>query len=270
MKKTSLKHASGAQATIYHQGAHLSSWIPSKALGEQIFVAEESFYQLGKAIRGGVPICFPQFATFGPGLRHGFARIADWQLVEANKIEGKAVFALNSSDKSLALWPHAFELVFAVTINSSELEMALSVKNTSRSAFEFSGALHTYLQVSKYTEVALEGLSGVQYWDNGEPFEKSQAFESKLLQLTGELDRVYFDAPDEVVLIDQGVSKHIIKSGFTDIVVWNPGAEGAKGLSDMGDDEYLSMLCIEAAVVDKPIKVSAGDTWRGSQKISIK
>jgi glucose-6-phosphate 1-epimerase len=35
----------------------------------------------------------------------------------------------------------------------------------------------------------------------------------------------------------------------------------------MPDDDYLRMLCIEAAVIDKPVSLQAGETWTGRQTL---
>ena len=65
-------------ATLYLQGAHLTSWVPAGG-AEVLFVSELARFAPGESIRGGVPICFPQFAELGPLPMHGFAHIAEWQ-----------------------------------------------------------------------------------------------------------------------------------------------------------------------------------------------
>lgn len=269
MENTVLLDTHGASAKVYHQGGHVSSWIPSETLGEQIFVARESGLKKGTAIRGGVPVCFPQFSTFGDGVRHGFARTADWRAIKADNNAGIAQFELTDNDSTRSLWPHPFRLVLSVLLDTNKLTMRLDVTNTGDSAFEFSGALHTYLTVSEYTQVDIEGLNNVEYWDNGTDFAQRNRSGESSLQLSGAFDRVYFDAPNTLFLLDQGLAKRISKTGFTDVVVWNPGKEGAEGLNDMGDDEYTGMLCIEAAIVETPVSVLPGETWSGSQAIEI-
>ena len=269
MQKTELATPFGAKATIYHQGAHVTSWIPSEALGEQMFVAKQSEFSAGKAIRGGVPVCFPQFAAFGSGVKHGFARNIDWQVKSISGDQTEAVFCLADNEKTRELWPHKFELLLTVTLEPTKLVMALTVNNTDDKAFEFSGALHTYFAVSQYTDVQVSDLSGITYWDNGTELNDKKRATQSALSLDGALDRVYFDAPDALVLDDGALSKKITKQGFTDVVVWNPGPEGAKGLKDMGDNEYHGMLCVEAAIVDKPVQLAKGATWSGIQAIEV-
>lgn len=269
MKKTELITPFGAKATIYHQGAHITSWIPSEALGEQMFVAQQSEFSAGKVIRGGVPVCFPQFAAFGPGAKHGFARNMDWQVKIISDDHTRVVFSLVDNAQTRDLWPHEFELLLTVTLEPSKLVMALTVNNTGDSAFDFSGALHTYFAVSQYTNVQVSDFSGITYWDNGTDLSVREKAKDGVLSLDGALDRVYFDAPNTLILDDGTLIKEISKQGFTDVVVWNPGPEGAKGLKDMGDDEFHSMLCIEAAIVDKPIQLAAGEFWSGIQAVEV-
>ena len=269
MQKTELKTPFGSTATIYHQGGHVTSWVPSAELGEQIFVAEETEYAPGKAIRGGVPVCFPQFAAFGNGVKHGFARNTDWELASVSDDQTVAAFVLVDNEKTRELWPHAFKLELVVTLEPTKLTMRMNVINTGDAPLDFSGALHTYFTVSEYTQVSTSDFSGVTYWDNGTDLADKKVSESSVLQLEGALDRVYFDAPNSLDLKDVAATKRITKEGFTDVVVWNPGAEGAQGLRDMGDNEYPNMLCIEAAIVDKPITLAAGESWSGVQAVEV-
>ena len=84
-----------AQARIFFQGAQLTHWQPAYAK-PVIFLSERSTYAPGKAIRGGVPVCFPWFGPRTGEAAHGFARNRPWQLTElAQEAENtiRAVFA---------------------------------------------------------------------------------------------------------------------------------------------------------------------------------
>jgi len=57
-------------------------------------------------------------------------------------------------------------------------------------------------------------------------------------------------------------------AGFTDVVIWNPGAERGAALSDLEPDGWLSMLCVEAAVVGTPVELGPGERWTGQQVLN--
>ena len=44
---------------VYEHGAHVTSWVAGAA-GEQLFLSSLAAFAPPKAIRGGIPICFPQ------------------------------------------------------------------------------------------------------------------------------------------------------------------------------------------------------------------
>lgn len=267
-KVISLKAADGSSIRVEPQGAHVTSWMPSEAHGEQLFVSEQALFEGGSSIRGGVPICFPQFGNFGSIGKHGFARTCEWQHVETTS--SAVVFTLKHSEETLKIWPHRFKALFTVTSSNTALEMTLSITNTGESYFEFTAALHTYFKISHLNEIAIVGLGGCSYWDNGTPFEQRQQEQSKTLRLTGALDRVYFGVEKPLILQDKAQNKTISMQGFNDVVVWNPGAEGVVDLSDLADHEFEKMICIEAAVVDQPLPLAAGETWVGRQIIILK
>jgi glucose-6-phosphate 1-epimerase len=75
-----------------------------------IFLSERAKFCHGTAIRGGILVCFPQFADEGPLLKHGFARISVWKLLRAEQLAdlAQAVLQLENSAITRAIWPHAF------------------------------------------------------------------------------------------------------------------------------------------------------------------
>ena len=148
-------------AEIYLHGAHLTSWIPAGA-EEVIFLSSKAQYQDGKAIRGGVPICFPWFnaKTDDPKApSHGLVRTKTWEL-ESIIHEGNAIavsLSTASDEATRKWWPHEFRAVQRITI-SSHLQMELTVTNTGAEPFTFQEALHTYYRVGNVRYVRLVGL----------------------------------------------------------------------------------------------------------------
>ena len=124
-----LTHPSGATAEVYLHGAHVTSWIPADGV-ERLFVSSASLYAAGKAIRGGIPVCFPQFSGRGPLPNHGFARTSSGWQVESTSSDGPGgevclVLSLIDSDATRAVWPHAFELRYTVTLRDASLSLSL-------------------------------------------------------------------------------------------------------------------------------------------------
>jgi glucose-6-phosphate 1-epimerase len=241
------ENADGARAVATLQGAHLVSWtLPG---GEEcLFMSERSSFESGKAIRGGIPIVFPQFAERGPLMKHGFARTSQWTF------DGRA-FVLESSPETRERWPGEFRLEALPSLGESRLEVELRVTNNGGEAFEFAAALHTYLRVSEARVARLEGLEELRYEDCGS---------------NGSIDRIYFSGPPSVRLDDGARILTIEQRGFCDTVVWNPGPELTARMPDMPPEGYRHMYCVEAAAIDPPVTLAPGATWTGTQAIQIK
>jgi glucose-6-phosphate 1-epimerase len=259
----------GASAVAMLQGAQLVSWIP--AGGEEcLYLSERSPFEAGRAIRGGIPVCFPQFADRGPLPQHGFARNHPWRFHGVKECEGgaRAAFVLESPPQTLELWPHTFRLELAATIGGRNLQVELRVTNTGDSAFDFTAALHTYFRIADFATARLEGLRGVRYQERGS---RGVEIESRE-QVTAELpiDRIYFAAPAATRLEDTGREFHIGQRGFTDTVVWNPGVERTLQMPDMPPDGFRRMWCVEAAAIEPAIRLEPGAQWAGAQVIESK
>ena len=243
----------GAQATVTLYGAHLVSWRGADGR-ERLFCSAKTAQDGARAIRGGVPVIFPQFAERGTGMRHGFARLNSWRVIDSGTGEGAAfaVFALSPGDLApahSAAWPHRFDLSLRVAIRANELTMTLEVRNSGDTAFPFAAALHTYHLVDDIASVRINGV------------------ETEELAITGKFDQVYEGVAPPLALVDGGVVLTIRQEGFTDAVVWNPGAEDAAALSDMADEEYRRFVCVEPALLAGPA-LRPGERWAGEYHVS--
>lgn len=263
----------GATAALSLQGGHLLSWRPAGA-PEQLYLSPRSAFTAGQAIRGGVPVCFPQFAERGPLPKHGFARTLPWELVslEQGRDDALAVLRLRDGEATRALWPHAFELELSVRIGGRELDVELACENTGDAPLQFSAALHTYLRVADLDAVSVEGLAGLRYWDS---VKQAEALQRMDLLLTGEkgvldLDRIYFGVKERPLLVTEDRRQVAVRQqGFDDAVVWNPGPERCARLADMPPEGWSEMLCVEAACVGRPVELQAGESWVGRQSLSL-
>ena len=262
-----LQAPDGAQATVTLFGAHLVSWIPPGG-SERLFCSTRSALDGSKAIRGGVPLIFPQFAARGDGMRHGFARVSNWRLV-ASGIEQDAVFAefaLSSDYPLAAAWPHEFELRFRLALKANTLQLALRVRNSGSTAFSFAAALHTYFKVDAIAAVTIDGLDNTRYTDQTSQPPQSGLQSAQLLRCPDALDRIYHATPGDLTLRTGTGTLHLQQQGFNDAVVWNPGAADAAALSDLADQEFRQFICVEPALID-PCRLEAGQEWLGTQRL---
>lgn len=266
-----LRAPNGASATVTLHGAHVVSWLSAAGV-EQLYLSPNTRYEAGQAIRGGVPVVFPQFNSRGVLPRHGFARTCRWALVEdaapADAADACSLtLALQNHKVIKALWPYAFACELTVALHGDSLRLTLAVRNQGEEAFSFQAALHTYLAVGAIDAVALSGLEGCDFEDCTDPANLVMRPHTPL-QAYAAIDRIYFNAPPQLQLQSALGLARLQQSGFTDVVVWNPG--GAKGASpaDLPQDGFKQFLCVEAARIGEPVQLAAGAAWRGTQEIT--
>ena len=258
----------GDSVFVAQQGAHVLSW---QAQGkERLFLSPLSVCDGVTAIRGGVPVCFPQFNQRGNLPKHGFARNMPWRLVQERSQGPQKVFELSSNDATLALWPHAFKTFLTVNLAPSSLQMTLTVENHGQQSFSFTGALHTYFAVDAISQVSLQGQTEQPEWD---AVKDTRQKCSGQLRFDSEFDRVY-DVQSETqphwTLQDGSATLQISQSAsWGQSVVWNPGADKCAQLKDMPATGYQRMLCVEAARVTSSIEVLPNQSWVGWQLLTL-
>ena len=251
--------------TVY--AAHVVSW--STAAGEQLFVSSAAEYGGGKAVRGGIPICWPQFAARGPGGKHGFCRnSAKWTVVRTSEAPFPCVvFGLADDEATKADYPHSFSLRYSVTLDGpNSVSTAMQVQNTGEAPLEFTGALHTYFKVGDASGVKFQGLQGVTYEDSAAGGTAGVQEEAHL-GVAGELDRIYFKTPPTLYIIDEkgGRAIKLLKMGWPDAVAWNIGEGKAGGLKDLGAGEWKKYVCLEAALIGKPYALAPSTSYCAGQ-----
>ena len=254
-----------ASALITPHGANVLSWCTSNGV-ERLFLSRTATIQSGHAIRGGVPIIFPQFG--GPGLlRHGFARTIDWTLLDAS--DERACYRLSASEETLLRWPHSFQLQFEIRLLPERLSMILKVVNTGSDHFSFTGALHTYLRVTSLGEAYVPGLQDRSFFD--EVTGKHLIDSAPALRFDGLIDRLYPNAAAQEIPIHTGFGDiHIVSEGFKDLVLWNPGPKAAASLVDLHPGGYQNFVCVESAMIQNPISLGPDEQWHGSQTLVLR
>ncbi len=255
--------ANGDSVLVAQHGAHVVSWVSGRR--ERLFLSPNTVWDGRAAIRGGIPVCFPQFNQRGDLPKHGFVRNRPWALLaaEAGDSSDTLCFGFSANDSTRAIWPAEFEARLRVDLQAGKLSVRLEVRNLGTQAFSFTGALHSYLAVSDIAQVRLTGLGGQKEWD---ALADTHQTALERLQCTGPFDRVYSAPHAPMHLHDPAGGLEISNSeGWADCVVWNPGAAGCAGMADMTPTAFTHMLCVEAAQVFQPITVAPGAQWSGSQ-----
>ena len=248
-------------------GAHVLSWIAGGQ--ERLYLSPTAVFDGESAVRGGVPVCLPQFNVRGPLPKHGFARNLAWtpRPAERDAASGDAQLSLQllSGPASRALWPEDFAFDLRLTLGPKRLQIELAARNTGAAPWSFTGALHTYLRVADIAAVQLDGLDGQPCWD---ALTDQRGHHVGSVRFAGEFDRVFRAVPGPLSLQDGASRLQITQSdSFADTVVWNPGAH--KHLADMPDDGYAQMLCVEAAQVEQALTLAPGAQWAGWQRLAI-
>lgn len=240
------------QASVCLQGAHITRFCPAGG-SELLWISDAEPYLPGKALRGGIPICWPWFGahpgqstTFKAAPAHGVARTALWELVAVSRrVEGVAL-TLQLPAMPAHLVPAGVTLSLQIEMGE-QLRLRLTTLNDSQQAFNFSQALHTYFDAKDIHQVRINGLAGAQYDDALLPeAERAQLALHDALTFAAEVDRIYYPrAPLQLVTPAQTVE--ISTEGSGSAVIWNPWVAKSQRLSHFKPDDYLRTLCIEAA-----------------------
>lgn len=251
---------SAAEAKIALQGAHLFHYA---RIGEEpvLWLSDVSDFEAGKAIRGGVPVCWPWFGFNEDKTlpQHGFVRTALWDCVSCSEVgenSSSVTLRLTHSQESMKMWPHLFELELHVTI-SDKLTMELKSTNLDCNPFTITQALHTYFAISHISDAVVKGLDNKPYLD---ALTWKKELQDGDIRFSQEVDRVYQEIDGEITLCDKNRTLHVRNENSLSVVVWNPWIEKCARMNAMKEDAYEHMLCIESAnafddaIVVKPQK----------------
>jgi len=265
--------AGAASAVIYLHGAQVTSWKPAGA-DEVLFLSAQSHFADGKAIRGGIPICFPWFrgkADDPKAPAHGVVRTKAWNLTGIVR-DGDGVlvtFETESDDASRKWYPHEFRAEYRVRVGA-ELNLSFTVTNTGSDPMRFEEALHTYHRIGDAEQVRVTGLDGTAYLDNMDGNrEKRQAGD---VMFRAQTDNAYLDTTEAVEVVDPVFGRRIRteKRNSRTTVVWNPWIEGAKALADLGDEEWRGFACAEASnIMAYAVELAPGEQHTMESVLSV-
>lgn len=248
-------------------GAQLVSWVTPDGV-ERLYLSPEAVFDGRAAIRGGVPICFPQFNLRGPLPKHGLVRTMAWTPEAGGDAQQGIALSLRDSEATRAIWPAVFHARLSVTLAPRCLRVALAVDNAGTAPWTFAAALHTYLRIDDIADARLAGLQGVARWDAVR--DERQVEQGAELSFDGEFDSVYAAPAQPLRLVQPSGTLEIAQStSCSETVVWNPGAALSAKLADLPDDGYRHMLCVEAARIDQPVLLAPGASWQGWQQLAV-
>lgn len=238
-----------AQISVY--AGQVLSYKPASQSEDVLFVSENAYFKQGKAIKGGIPICWP---WFGAALKegnpdHGFVRNNSWKILTIDNLENgdtKILLQFKDNEHTRELWPYSFQLTLEIVIGDS-LTLELLTRNTGKEAFTITEALHTYFNVGDAGEVKVLGLEQAEYLDKTEDFIK--VCQVGAITLSEETDHIYTDVKHDL-LIDDPVFDRKIKissSGNKNVVVWNPWKKASAEMADLDENDYKNFVCLEIA-----------------------
>lgn len=260
---------SHADALISVYAGQVLSFQPRGA-ADVLFVSEKAYYAPGKAIKGGVPICWPWFGADPEGKgrpAHGFMRNRMWEVWETRgNADGSdtVILGVSSSPETLAIWQHSFTLAMEITVGKT-LQLALVTRNTGNAPFSITQAMHTYFAVGDIAQTVVTGLAGTQYIDKAAGAGCALKQQDGAVSVAAEVDRVYLGVPPVLAIVDGALNRtiRIASAGSKTAVVWNPWAEIAAGMADLQDDDYIRFVCVETTnAADDVVEVPAGGEYR--------
>lgn len=256
-----------ATALISLYGGQVLSFQPVSQAEDVLFLSSQSAYAEGKAIRGGIPVCWPWFGPDPKGLQrpnHGFVRNHFWQLAHTEAIsdnETKVSLRFTESFKQENTWRQPFMLLLEIGIGQS-LKLQLTTFNTGDQPFSITQAFHSYFRIGDIKRIKILGLEDCDYFDKLE--QGTQKTQKGVVSVSQEVDRVYVEAYKNLVIVDPILKRriHINSPNTSTAVVWNPWSKTSKKMPDLADTDYRRFICVEAGnVAFDLIKVQPGSQF---------
>jgi len=257
-----------AYAVVSVYAGQVLSFQPANQVHELLFLSDAAYYQTGKAIKGGIPVCWPWFGPDPEGrgrAAHGFVRNRPWTVRATETLvdgDTRITLGLVDSTETRDIWPNAFDLSLEVTVGDG-LRVELVTQNPGDQPFTLTQALHSYFKVGAIGQVQVSGLEDTDYLDKaGDGSRKTQAGAVRFEQ---EVDRIYLDVQPELTIDDAALGRRIIitSTGSHTAVVWNPWADISASMADLGNDDYQHFVCVETTnAATDTVEVKPGRVYR--------
>lgn len=262
-----------AKISVY--AGQVLSFKPVGQTEDVMFFSSNAYHQSGKAMKGGVPICWPWFGA-DPEAKgrssHGFVRNRLWQMrdvVSTPDDATKVTMGLLDTAETRAIWDYSFDFSIVITVKDT-LTIDLITRNTGATSFSITQALHTYFKIADLNQVQVLGLKDKEYLDKVDG--GKQKTQSGEVTFSGECDRIYLDVPSELRISDPAGQRNITITATNSktAIVWNPGADVAAKMADLTADDYQDFVCVETANAAKEvIEVPAGGKYQMSAQYTV-
>lgn len=232
------------EAKLFLQGAQVISFIP-KNKPELLWVSEKETYDAGTSFRGGAPLCWPWFGTHPDSSypAHGFARNHPWNITHSDIKENIVTIQMTLPEEfhNTKYWPHSCQLQVTFEF-SNQLKISLTTTNLDTKPIEFTQAIHTYFNIGDIHQLEVEGLNNTSYIEFGKPYTQDVLLES----ITKETDRIYQNTASSQYLHTSLGTIEVHREHSKSCVLWNPWIEKSKRLQRFDDQDYKTMVCLEA------------------------
>ena len=257
-----------ARALVSVYAGQVLSFQPTDQSDDLLFVSDKAYYQDGKAIKGGIPVCWPWFGA-DPEDRgraaHGFVRNRQWMVRASEALadgDTRITLGLVDNREIRDIWSCAFDLSLEVTVGNG-LAVDVVTRNTGDQPFTITQALHSYFRVGEIARVEVLGLENTDYLDKaGDGSRKTQ---SGPVRFGEEVDRIYLDVQPGLIIEDAALGRRIRinSTGSKTAVVWNPWADISASMGDLKDDDYQRFVCVETAnAATDTVEVKPGGEYR--------
>eukprot|EP01069_Polyplicarium_translucidae_P004863 Polyplicarium_translucidae@DN2674_c1_g1_i1.p1 len=262
-----------AECEVSVHNANITKW---RVAGDDLlYLSEKSKWADNEEIRGGVPLCWPQFAGDGPWGHHGFVRMTtEWKILEQSEGDGSPSVTLvltDCEDSRKTGFAQKFKMLYKITLGERSLRTSMTLHNLDEQPMKHNGAFHGYWRIKDPARMRLEGVEGATYYDK--PTGKTEKQEGALTVTGMEIDRIFKNAPDTVRLCYAGSDgKYVLsiaRENLPHLVVWNIGKEGIAKFDDMKPDDWKNYICVEPGHTGDLMELLPGKTWSVTQAVTV-
>ena len=117
---------------------------------EILYLDKETFNDITKNVRGGIPLLFPNAGSLKGGRynlpQHGFVRKMPWIVTQQN--QNSITLQLLSNRETGINYPFDFKLKLAVEVAGNRLTHSLTVKNTGANPMPTAYGTHPYFKIA--------------------------------------------------------------------------------------------------------------------------